>query len=279
MRIIQAKTIAHMVAKLCRAANYSIGEDVLQALKKARRKETSPIGRELLDQIIKNHRIARSEKLPICQDCGYAVVFLDIGSETQIRGDIYDAINQGVREGYIQGYLRKSIIADPLKGGNTEDNTPAIIHIGIIPGTRLKITVAPKGGGSENMSGIKMLTPGEGIAGIKNFVIDQVIKAGANPCPPVIVGVGIGGNFEYAPYLAKKALLRRIGERHPDPFYARLEKELLRTINRCGIGPMGLGGRTTALDVFIEQYPRHLATLPVAVNLNCHVARHKTAVI
>jgi fumarate hydratase subunit alpha len=197
----------------------------------------------------------------------------------RVRGDLYGAINQGVRKGYVQGYLRKSIISDPLKGGNTDDNTPAIIHAEIVPGTRLKITVAPKGGGSENMSSVNMLTPGDGIEGVKKFVLDQVLSAGANPCPPVIVGIGIGGNFEYAPYLAKKALLRRIGKRHHDSYYARLEVDLLRSINRTGIGPMGLGGRVTALDVFIETFPRHLATLPVAVNLNCHVARHKTAII
>jgi fumarate hydratase subunit alpha len=223
--------------------------------------------------------IARSEKLPICQDCGYSVIFLEIGSEVSFRGDLYKAINRGVRDGYVHGYLRKSIIADPLKGKNTGDNTPAIIHAEIVPGSRLKITVAPKGGGSENMSGIKMLTPGDGVEGVKKFVLDQVLNAGANPCPPVFVGVGIGGNFEYAPYLAKKALLRRVGKRHPDPYYARLELELLKSINRFGIGPMGFGGRVTALEVFIETYPRHLATLPVAVNLNCHVARHKTAII
>jgi len=279
MRTIPLKTVTDTVADLCRTANYKIGDDVFKALQIARRKETSPIGREILDQIIENHKIASSKKLPICQDCGYAVIFLKVGSKVRIRGDLYGAINQGVRKGYIQGYLRKSIISDPLKGGNTGDNTPAIIHAEIVPGTRLKITVAPKGGGSENMSGVKMLTPGDGIEGVKKFVLDQVWSAGANPCPPVIVGIGIGGNLEYAPYLAKKALLRQIGSRHQDAYYARLERELLRVINRTGIGPMGLGGRVTALDVFIETFPRHLATLPVAVNLNCHVARHKTAII
>jgi fumarate hydratase subunit alpha len=279
MRIIPENAVVNAVAELCRAANTRIGSDVLKALKAARKKETSAIGREILDQIIKNHDIARSEDLPICQDCGYAVVFLEIGRGVRVRGDVYQAINRGVRKGYIGGYLRKSIIADPLRGGNTGDNTPAIVHTKIVRGSRLQITVAPKGGGSENMSGLKMLTPGDGAEGIKKFVIDQVVKAGANPCPPVIVGIGIGGNFEYAPYLAKKALLRRIGDRHNDPYYSRLEIDLLRAINRTGIGPMGLGGRTTALDVFIETYPRHLATLPVAVNLNCHVARHRTAII
>jgi fumarate hydratase subunit alpha len=279
MRIISEKTIADAVADLCRDANYKIGNDVRKALKKARQRETSPTGREILDQILKNHEIARLENLPICQDCGYAVVFLDVGSVVRCKGDIYRAVNAGVGRGYIRGYLRKSIVADPLKGENTGDNTPAIIHTTIVPGDRIRITVAPKGGGSENMSGLKMLTPGDGVEGVKKFVIDRIIQAGANPCPPVIVGVGIGGNFEYAPYLAKRALLRKIGVRNPDPYYARFERELLSAINRTGIGPMGLGGRTTALDVFIETYPRHLATLPVAVNLNCHVARHKTAVI
>lgn len=279
MRIIPEKTVVQTVAELCRTANTRIGGDLLRALKDARKKETSPIGRGIFDQIIKNHAIARSRRLPICQDCGYAVIFMEIGREVRIRGDVYQAINRGVRKGYISGYLRKSIIADPLKGGNTGDNTPAIIHTKIVSGDRLKITVAPKGGGSENMSSMKMLTPGDGAEGVKKFVIDQVLKAGANPCPPIIIGIGIGGNFEYCAYLAKKALLRRIGERHRDLFYARLEIDLLRAVNRTGIGPMGLGGNTTALDVFIETYPRHLATLPVAVNFNCHVARHKTAII
>jgi fumarate hydratase subunit alpha len=279
MRIIPEKTVVQTVAELCRTANTRIGGDLLRALKDARKKETSPIGRGIFDQIIKNHAIARSRRLPICQDCGYAVIFMEIGREVKIRGDVYRAINRGVRKGYISGYLRKSIIADPLKGGNTGDNTPAIIHTKIVSGDRLKITVAPKGGGSENMSSMKMLTPGDGAEGVKKFVIDQVLKAGANPCPPIIIGIGIGGNFEYCAYLAKKALLRRIGERHRDLFYARLEIDLLRAVNRTGIGPMGLGGNTTALDVFIETYPRHLATLPVAVNFNCHVARHKTAII
>lgn len=279
MRIIPLKKVTDTVADLCRVANYRIGDDMFKALQNARRKETSLIGREILDQIIVNHKIARSKKIPICQDCGYAVIFLEIGSAVGFRGDLYQAVNQGVRDGYVHGYLRKSIIADPLKGGNTGDNTPAIIHAEIVKGNRLKITAAPKGGGSENMSGVKMLTPGDGIEGVKKFVLDLVLNAGANPCPPIIVGIGIGGNFEYAPYLAKKALLRRIGKRHHDPYYARLEVELLESINRTGIGPMGLGGRVTALEVFIETYPRHLATLPVAVNLNCHVARHKTAII
>ncbi len=277
MKTITASAISATVSRLCQSANYHIGGDILRSLKKSIRQERSPTGKEILKQIVKNHAIAGRENLPICQDCGYTVIFLDIGTEVRVRGDIYKAVNRGVREGYRRGYLRKSIISDPLRGFNTGDNTPAVIHSRLVPGRTIRITVAPKGAGSENSSGIRMLKPNDGSAGIKDFVVEQVLKAGANACPPLVVGIGIGGTFEYAPLLAKKALLRRIGERHPDPFYARLERTILRAINRTGIGPMGLGGTVTALDVFIETYPRHLASLPVAVNLNCHATRYKTA--
>ncbi len=277
MKTITASGISATVSRLCQSANYHIGGDILRSLKKAIRQERSPTGKEILKQIVKNHAIAGRENLPICQDCGYTVVFLDIGIQVRVRGDIYKAVNRGIREGYRRGYLRKSIISDPLRGFNTGDNTPAVIHSRLVPGRTIRITVAPKGAGSENSSGIRMLKPNDGAAGIEDFVVEQVLKVGANACPPLVVGIGIGGTFEYAPLLAKKALLRRIGERHPDPFYARLERTILRAVNRTGIGPMGLGGTVTALDVFIETYPRHLASLPVAVNLNCHATRHKTA--
>jgi fumarate hydratase subunit alpha len=232
-----------------------------------------------LNQLLKNAEIARTEKIPICQDCGFAVVFLEIGEDVHVKGNIIKAINEGVRKGYTEGFLRKSIVSDPVKGKNTGDNTPAIVHTMIVPGDKVKITIAPKGGGSENMSEVKMMKPADGIEGVKNFVIDRVQRSSSNPCPPNVIGVGIGGTFEYVAFLAKKALLRDIGQRHPDPFYADVERELLQRINDLGIGPMGLGGRTTSLDVFIEVHPRHIASFPVAVNTNCHAARHKTAVI
>jgi fumarate hydratase subunit alpha len=218
--------------------------------------------------------------IPACQDTGFAVVFLELGSGVKINGgELFDAINAGVSKGYKEGYLRKSIVSDPLRRKNTGDNTPAVIHTEIVPGDSLKIIVAPKGGGSENMSEVKMLTPAAGAEGIKNFVVDRVMRSKANPCPPVLVGVGIGGTFEKVAYLAKKALLRDIGSVHPDPFYAEMEKDLLERINKTGIGPQGFGGRLTALAVFIETYPCHIASLPAAVNINCHVARHKSAVL
>lgn len=278
-RKIPAALISTTVSQLCQKANYFIGHDVSQALRQAQKKERSPTGREILSQLLQNHDIARKEKLPLCQDCGYVVVFLDIGREVIIDGDPYRAINQGVRHGYQCGFLRKSIIDDPLRGTNTGDNTPAVIHTRLIPGRKVRITVMPKGAGSENMSGIRMLNPNDNVKVIKDLIREQVIKAGANACPPLLIGVGIGGTLEQASLLAKRALLRKIGQRHPDPFYRRLEKCILREINQTGIGPMGLGGTITALDVFLEPFPRHLASLPVAVNLNCHAARHKTAVL
>ncbi len=279
MRQVDANTVVDTVARLCMEANYYLGADVENALKQGLKKEKSETGKDILNQLLKNADIAKNEKVPICQDCGFAVIFLEIGTEVCINGNIIDAINLGVRKGYTDGYLRKSIVSDPIKGKNTGDNTPAIIHTTFVPGDKIKITVAPKGGGSENMSEVKMGKPADGIEGVKNFVLDRVLRSSSNPCPPVVVGVGIGGTFEHVAFLAKKALLRNIGERNPDPFYAEVEKELLERINKLGIGPMGLGGRVTALDVFIEVHPRHIASFPIAVNINCHAARHKTVIV
>ncbi len=257
-----------------------MGEDVLAAFEKGLKEEVSPTGKDIFRQLIENARIAREESVPMCQDTGFAVIFLDIGQDVHITGgDLYAAINEGVRKGYREGYLRKSILGHPLERKNTGDNTPAVIHCRIVPGDKLKITVAPKGGGSENMSGLKMLKPAEGIAGVKKFVVEQVSLAGANPCPPVIVGVGLGGTFEKAALLAKEALLRPVGQKSTLPEIARLEEELLTEINRLGIGPQGLGGRITALAVHIEMYAVHMASLPVAVNINCHAARHKSIIL
>jgi fumarate hydratase subunit alpha len=279
MRQVPYKTIVETVAQLCTDANYFLGDDMIKAFKDGLNKEESDAGKDILNQLLKNAEIARTEKVPLCQDCGFAVIFLELGTGVHVEGNIVDAINDGVRKGYTDGYLRKSILSDPVKGKNTKDNTPAIIHTSLVPGDKIKITVAPKGGGSENMSEVNMMKPADGIEGVKNFVVDRVLRSSANPCPPIVVGVGIGGTFEYVAFLAKKALLRNIGERNPDPFYAVVERELLERINNLGIGPQGLGGRITALDVFIETHPRHIASFPVAVNINCHVARHKTAII
>ncbi|MEO0114230.1 MAG: fumarate hydratase [candidate division WOR-3 bacterium] len=279
-KVIPYQNIVDTVAKLCIDANCQIGDDVINAFKKGLEIEESPTGKEILKQLIENALIAKKEMIPACQDTGFAVVFLEVGSDVKITGgELYDAINAGVAKGYKEGYLRKSIVADPLRRKNTGDNTPAVIHTEIVPGDNLKITVAPKGGGSENMSEVKMLTPAAGAEGIKDFVVDRVLRSKANPCPPIIVGVGIGGTFEKVAYLAKKALLREIGSTHPDPFYAEMEKELLERINKTGIGPQGFGGRVTALAVFIETFPCHIASLPAAVNINCHAARHKTAIL
>jgi len=268
------------VARLCVDANCLLGDDVVRAFERAVATEASPTGRDILRQCLENQQIARTEMMPICQDTGWAVVWLEVGSALRISGgELYDAVAQGVAKGYREGYLRKSIVADPLRRKNTGDNTPPIIYTDIVPGDRLKVTVQPKGGGSENMSEVKMLSAADGEEGIKKFVVDRVARSRANPCPPVIVGVGIGGSFDKCAQLAKHALLREIGSVHPDPFYAAMESELLERINRLGIGPQGLGGSTTALAVFIEAFPCHIATMPCAVNINCHAARHKTAVL
>ena len=281
MREISVADIANTVAHLCQRANFNIGEDVLEALKQAREKEESTLGQQVLDQILENDSIATNENIPICQDCGTAVVFLELGQDAHVTGgDLYTAVEEGVRRGYEDGYLRKSIVSQPFSArANTKDNTPAVIHLDMVPGDCLKITVMPKGGGSENMSRLAMLTPAKGRQGVIDFVVKSVAEAGSNPCPPVVVGVGIGGTADKATILAKKALLRRVGTPNPDPEIAELEREILERVNNLGIGPQGFGGRTTALAVHAEVFPTHIAMMPVAVNLNCHAARHKEAII
>lgn len=281
MREINVDIITKAVEKLCIEANYYLPQDVKVALEKAVAKEESPLGKEILNDILKNQDIARKDDVPICQDTGLAVVFLELGQDVRlIGGDLNEAINKGVASGYINGYLRKSSVDDPfMERKNTGDNTPAIIHTTIVEGDEIKITVAPKGGGSENMSALAMLKPAEGIEGIKKFVIDTVEKAGSNPCPPIIVGVGIGGTIEMTTFIAKKSLLRALGEHNTNPKVAELEKQLLEEINKLGIGPQGFGGRMTALAVNIETFPAHIASMPVAVNIQCHAARHKEMII
>jgi len=268
------------VKELCMTANYDLGSDVYRRLQESRKAETTEVGKNILNMIIQNAEIARRERVPICQDTGFGVVFVELGQEVHLTGGtLNEAIHEGVRQGYTDGYLRKSIVEDPLRRVNTKDNTPAVIHVELVPGDAVKIVVAPKGGGSENMSEVRMMKPADGEDGVKDFVIERVTRSGANPCPPIIVGIGIGGTFEKSAILAKKALLREIGDRHPDSYYAAMERELLERINRIGIGPQGLGGKTTALEVFIEAHPCHIASLPVAVNINCHAARHKSVTL
>jgi len=281
MREIKTSAITQTVAQLCQEANFELGEDVIAALKQAQQTEQSPLGREVLSQLIENAQIAQQERLPLCQDCGTAVVFLEIGQEIHIiGGDLYAAVEEGVRRGYAQGYLRKSIVSQPFSARiNTKDNTPPVIHIEIVPGDQLKIAVMPKGSGAENMSRLAMLKPSEGRQGIIDLVVRTVDEAGGNPCPPLIIGLGIGATSEKAMILAKKALLRKVAEPNPDPEIAELEKEILAKINALGIGPLGFGGRTTALAVHAEVTPTHIASLPVAVNLQCHSARHKEAML
>ncbi|MBO8167570.1 MAG: fumarate hydratase [Thermoanaerobacteraceae bacterium] len=280
MREISYEKIVAEVARLCREANYFLGEDVTKAFEKALADEESPTGKGILEQLIKNAEIARNEEVPMCQDTGVAVVFLEMGQDVTVSGGaLYDAINDGVREGYEKGYLRKSMVEHPLQRKNTGDNTPAIIHTKIVTGDKLKITVAPKGGGSENMSGISMMAPAAGEEGVKKFVVETVRKAGPNPCPPIVVGVGIGGNFEKCALLAKEALLRPIGQPSDDEYAARLEREIFEEIRKLGIGPQGMGGRNTALAVHINVHPCHIASLPVAVNINCHASRHKSVIL
>ena len=279
MREINAKQITDTIARLCIEANTQLPEDMKHCICSFREAEPWPQAREILDRIVENYTIAGREVMPICQDTGMAVVFLKIGQDVHIVGDLNDAVNQGVRKGYAEGYLRKSVVRDPLDRVNTGDNTPAILHTELVPGDRVEITVAPKGFGSENMSRIKMLRPSDGVEGVKEFVVKAVEEAGPNPCPPIVVGVGIGGTFEKCAYLAKKALLRPVDEANPNAYYADLEAELLERINSLGIGPQGFGGRTTALAVNIETWPTHIAGLPVAVNISCHVTRHKTEVL
>lgn len=278
MKQIDLEKVISEVERLCIEANYFLDEKIMAKLKTACDSEISETGRNILEQIIENDEIAAKEQLPMCQDTGLTVVFLEIGTEVKINGDIYEAVNEGVRRGYKNGYLRKSMVRHPLDRINTKDNTPAVIHTKLIPGSdKLKIIVAPKGGGSENMSTVKMLKPSDGIEGVKKAVLDIVRNAGGNPCPPVIVGIGLGGSFEKAALLAKEALLREIDDKSPDPLDRKLEIDLLELINKTGIGPMGLGGRNTALAVKVNSYPCHIASLPMAVNINCHSARHKEA--
>lgn len=275
MKEIQVSEIIKAVRDLCIDSNYYLSEDIRSRLKEAYEKETWAIAKDILDKIIINADIAKNERMPMCQDTGMTCVFIELGQEVHVVGGaLEEAINEGVRQGYAEGYLRKSVVKDPLDRVNTKDNTPAVIYYDIVPGDKLKITVAPKGFGSENMSQLKMLRPADGVEGIKNFVLEVVKKAGPNPCPPIVVGVGIGGTFDKAANLAKRALIRPTEERNANPYYAELEKELLQKINELGIGPQGFGGRSTALSVNIETYATHIAGLPVAVNINCHATRH-----
>jgi len=279
MREINVKVITEKVRVLCMEANTDLGEDVLQAFDRAIEKEESPLGIEILKELKENARIAKEERVAMCQDTGFAVIFLELGQEVHlVGGGLREAIYEGVRQGYRDGFLRKSI-CHPFTRANTGDNTPAIIHTEIVPGEEVKITVAPKGGGSENMSRVVMLTPSDGVEGIKRFVVQRVKESGSNPCPPTIVGVGIGGTFEQAALLGKKSLLRLLGSKNPDPELDKLESEILNEINQLGIGPQGLGGRTTSLAVHILMMPCHIASFPLAVNIQCHAQRHKEAVI
>jgi fumarate hydratase subunit alpha len=276
LREIQVREITAAVERLCQEANYFLGEDIIGALQKGLQEEISPLGKDVFRQLLENAQLAREERMPLCQDTGTVVLFIDLGQDVRlVGGDFNRAINEGVRRGYLGGFLRNSIVDDPLGGRvNTGDNTPAIVHLRLVPGEKVKLVLAPKGGGSENMSAVRMLAPAQGAAGLTDFVVETVCHAGANPCPPVVVGVGLGGNFEEVALLAKRALLRPLGRPHPQHFYADLEKEMLEKINRSGIGPQGFGGRFTALAVHLETAPCHIASLPAAVNMNCHAARH-----
>jgi len=276
LREITAAEIAGHVAEMCQEANLYLGEEMEQALKRSLEVEESPTGKEVLQQLIENLEIARKEQIPICQDTGFAVFFVEWGQDVHLTGGtLEEAINEGVRRGYQEGYLRKSIVGDPLYDRkNTGDNTPAVIHTTIVAGDRVKIAFAPKGGGSENMSTVKMLKPADGEKGVIDFVVNHIKAAGPNPCPPIVIGVGIGGTFDKVAVLAKKALLRPVGQPHPDPAYAALEQKILKEINKLGIGPQGFGGRVTALAVHIETFPSHIASLAAAVNINCHACRH-----
>ncbi len=280
MREIHIDKIIDAVTQMVQNANYDLGEDVENAFKAALKTEESQTGKDVLNQLLENVEIARTERVPICQDTGFAVFIVELGQDVHISGgSLYEAINEGVRRGYKDGFLRKSIVGHPLDRKNTGDNTPAIVHIEMVEGEQLKIHMAAKGGGSENMSFIKMMKPADGVEGVKDFILECIRTAGPNPCPPIVVGVGIGGTFEKAAYLAKKSLFREVGERSTLEDIAALENEMLEKINKLGIGPQGLGGRTTALDIHIEIHPAHIASLPVAVNINCHAGRHKDAVL
>ena len=279
MRIITADEITHAVAKLCIDANNRLSPDMAGALHAAYKAEDWPIAKQTLGTLCENLAVAEKTGLPICQDTGMACVFAEIGQDVHIQGDFEAAVQAGVAKGYTEGYLRKSVVADPLRRKNTGDNTPAVITVRLVSGDKIKITLAPKGFGSENMSRLAMLKPSDGEEGVKNFILETVRLAGPNPCPPIVVGVGIGGTFDRVALLAKQALLRAVGSHHADPYYAQMETELLQKINAMGIGPQGFGGKTTALGLQIEAYPTHIAGLPVAVNINCHVTRHKEVVL
>lgn len=281
MREIDVSAIREAVAELSMEACYVLPPDVMEGYRKARDAEESEAGKEVMDFLIENAEIAEKERMPICQDTGVAIVFLEVGQDVHfVGGDLRAAIDEGVRKGYVEGYLRKSVVSDPLFARkNTGDNTPAVVHTEIVPGDKVKISLLPKGTGSENMSALKMLTPAHGPEGVKKFVVETLDKAGSNPCPPVVVGVGVGGMMDQAALLAKKALLRPLGEPHPDPAVAKLEREILEEINATGIGPQGFGGRVTAMAVHVETYPTHIGALPVAVNVQCHAARRATKII
>lgn len=279
MTEISSNVITDVVKKLCIDANYYINDDIKDAINKGIEKETKPLAKEVLENINKNSEIAKNENMPICQDTGMAVVFMEIGQDVHINGNLEQAINEGVRKGYEEGFLRKSVVADPLFRVNTGDNTPAVIHYDIVSGDSIKITVAPKGFGSENMSGVKMLKPSDGKKGIVDYVVELISKGGGNPCPPIVVGIGVGGTMEKAAILAKKALLLPVDYINPNNYYNDMQQELLQLINESKIGPMGWGGETTALGVNILTFPTHIAGLPLAVNVSCHVTRHKSATI
>ena len=281
MRNIDAKEVTEAVARLLQEANFFLPEDVFDALEQARKTEESTLAQQTLDQILDNAKLSREEQIAICQDCGLAVIYLEVGQDVHVTGgDLYEAVNDGVRQGYEKGYLRKSMAAQPYSARvNTKDNTPAVIHTDIVPGEKIRIITMPKGGGSENMSRLFMLTPARGRQGVIDSVVQAVDEAGSNPCPPVIVGVGVGGTAEKAMAMAKKSLLRRIGKNNPDAEVAELEEELLERVNSLGVGPQGFGGRTTALDVHVETFPAHIASMPLAVNLQCHAARTKEVVL
>ena len=279
MREFDVKLVTDVVAKLCIDANYNIPQDVHEKLKFSCENEESPVAKDILTQIIENDILAKETKVPMCQDTGLTVVFLEIGRDVHLNGDIYEAVQEGVRIGYKDGYLRKSMVKDPFNRVNTGDNTPAIIHTKLVEGDKVKIIIAPKGGGSENMSTVTMMKPSDGLKGVKEFILNFIDKAGGNPCPPIVVGVGIGGNLEKSALLAKEALLRDVSDVNSDENLRTLEEELLRDINKLGIGPMGLGGRTTALAVKVKVHPCHIAQLPLAININCHAARHKEVIL
>jgi len=279
MREISAKKITETVARLCVEANCHLPGDMKRRIEESLDGERWPQAKEILERIIENYNIADAHNVPICQDTGVACVFLKIGQEVHVTGSMEEAVNEGVRQGYGEGYLRKSVVRDPLDRVNTGDNTPAFIYYELVPGDKLEITVAPKGFGSENMSRLQMLKPSDGLQGVKDFVLRTVEEAGPNPCPPIVVGVGIGGTFDKAALLAKKAIMRPLDVRNPDPFYAELEAEMLEKVNALGIGPQGFGGKTTAIGLNIETLPTHIAGMPCAININCHVTRHKTEVL